>query len=92
MLTAPAAAAHSPALSTRLSCSKIATQARSMPRHSHMPAGTVQQQDTALLPVLPIPGSRGELLWELEIRGAWAASKRIRAASHLAQWALLRIP
>lgn len=39
MLTAPAAAARSPALSTWLSCSKIATRPGSMPRHSHMPAG-----------------------------------------------------
>lgn len=50
------------------------------------------QERRVLLPVLPIPGSRGELLRELEICGAWAASKRIRAASLLAQWALLRMP
>lgn len=60
-----------------------------------MPAGlssSKTQERRALLPLLPIPGSKGKLLRDLEIPGAWAASKRIRAASRLVQWVLLTIP
>lgn len=85
MLTTPMPAACSPALPTRL-------EAGSDARHSCVPAG--QPSSRMQEPRAPshpcCPPQRAEVSCCGSSR-AWAASKRIQDASHLAQWALLTI-
>lgn len=88
--------AHHPHACSLLPCTAHLARCRERCPAQLCACRTAQQQDAgaegSIPPVLPAPGSRGELLWEQKISMAWAASKRIRDASHLAQWALLPIP